>query len=182
MKFTHLLFLSTVTLTACGGTQPASQTPSAASSACPHAAPDSPGMMGGGMMKGDGMKGGGMMGGGMMGKGMGESCPMAVAGTTVRAEEVTGGSSLVFTTTGDVNELRRRVSTMAEMHDKHGAEGCPMMKMHEGASDAGTPPAAPSAAAPAAAPTPPPAAPTPAAPAAKPNAPAKPPLAPKPKG
>jgi hypothetical protein len=156
------------------------------------------GMMGGGMMKGDGMKGGGMMGGGMkgggmmgggmmdgagmkggmMGKGMADSCPMAVAGTTVRAEEVAGGSSLVFTTTGDVNELRRRVSAMAEMHDKHGAEGCPMMKMHEGASDSGTPSAAP----PAAVPSPPPAAPAPATPAAKPNTPAKPPVAPKPKG
>src|SRR5206468_9019668 len=87
-------------------------------------------MMGGGMMKG-----GGMMGGGMMGKGMADSCPMAVAGTSVRAEEVEGGTAMVFTTTGDVAELRRRVTAMADMHNKNGAQGCPMMKMHEGASE-----------------------------------------------
>ncbi len=97
------------------------------------------GMMGGqgkeGMMGGGMMKGGAMMGGSMMGKGMGDSCPMAVAGTSVRAEEVAGGTAMVFTTTGDVAELRRRVTAMADMHNKKGAEGCPMMTMHEGASE-----------------------------------------------
>lgn len=81
------------------------------------------------------MKGGGMMDKGMMGKGMGDSCPMAVAGTSVRAEEVEGGTAMVFTTTGDVAELRRRVTEMADMHNKNGAEDCPMMKMHEAASE-----------------------------------------------
>jgi hypothetical protein len=72
---------------------------------------------------------GGMMGGGkpMMREGMGKSCPMAVPGTTATAEEREGGAALVFTTTGDVAELRRRVTAMAEMHNKHQGHGCPMM-------------------------------------------------------
>jgi hypothetical protein len=85
------------------------------------------------------MMGGGMMGGGMMG-GMGKDgmkgmdCPLQVPGTTVRAEEVQGGSAMVFSTTGDVAELRRRVAAMAAMHNEHAGKGCPMMAMH-GQSD-----------------------------------------------
>jgi hypothetical protein len=76
------------------------------------------------------MMGNGMMGG--MGKdGMkGMDCPMQVPGTTVRAEEVEGGSAIVFSTTGDVAELRRRVAAMAAMHNEHAGKGCPMMAMH----------------------------------------------------
>jgi len=86
------------------------------------------------------MKGGGMMSGGMMG----EKCPMEVAGTSVRAEEVEGGAAMIFSTKGDVAELRRRVAAMAEMHSKH-PDGCPMMKMHQKAADApDSPPGAPS--------------------------------------
>jgi hypothetical protein len=57
------------------------------------------------------------------GKGM--SCPMKVEGTTVRAQDVEGGASLVFTTTGDVAELRERVHAHAE---KMASGGCPMMQ------------------------------------------------------
>lgn len=62
--------------------------------------------------------------GGMMGNGeMAGMCPMRVDGTTVRAEEVEGGAAMVFTTTGDVAELRQRVAAMAEMHDRRHADG-----------------------------------------------------------
>jgi hypothetical protein len=48
-------------------------------------------------------------------------CPMQVPGTTVAATEVDGGIGLSFTTTtGDVEELRRRVRRMAEMHNQPG--------------------------------------------------------------
>jgi hypothetical protein len=50
-------------------------------------------------------------------------CPMMVEGTTVRAEEVEGGAALVFTTTGDVADLRRRVARMTEMHNRHQSHG-----------------------------------------------------------
>ena len=63
------------------------------------------------------------MGGGKMGHDMAASCPMAVAGTTARAEELEGSAALAFTTTGDVAELRQRVAHMAEMHEKHHGEG-----------------------------------------------------------
>jgi hypothetical protein len=56
--------------------------------------------------------------------GMKGSCPMMVEGTTVRAEDVEGGASLVFTTTGDVAELRSRVHQHAE---KMASGACPMM-------------------------------------------------------
>jgi hypothetical protein len=99
-------------------------------------------MMGQGMMMGQagqGMMGQGMMSGGMM------KCPMEVAGTTVRMEEVEGGAAMIFSTKSDVAELRRRVAAMAEMHGKH-PDGCPMMKMmHQKAGEApDSPPAAPS--------------------------------------
>lgn len=48
-------------------------------------------------------------------------CPMPVAGTTVVATEVDGGMALVFTTTGDVGEVRQRVRRMAERHNDHPA-------------------------------------------------------------
>jgi hypothetical protein len=60
--------------------------------------------------------------GAMMSREMAAMCPMAVEGTTARAEDVEGGAAMVFTTTGDVAELRRRVAHMAEMHNRHHGE------------------------------------------------------------
>lgn len=52
------------------------------------------------------------------------SCPVTVAGTSVNVEDTDTGAALVFVTTGDVAEVRKRVSTMAEMHnDHHGSMG-----------------------------------------------------------
>jgi hypothetical protein len=54
---------------------------------------------------------------------------MQVPGTAVVATEVEGGIGLSFTTTtGDVAELRQRVSRMAEMHNQRG--GHTMMGSH----------------------------------------------------
>jgi hypothetical protein len=44
-------------------------------------------------------------------------CPMMVANTTVRADDVDGGASMVFTTTGDVAQLRERVAKLAAHHN-----------------------------------------------------------------
>jgi len=69
------------------------------------------------------------MGGGMKHQDMAATCPMAVAGTSARAEDVDGGAAIAFTTTGDVAELRRRVAHMAEMHTRHHGKGDgPMMR------------------------------------------------------
>lgn len=52
------------------------------------------------------------------------SCPVTVAGTSVSVEDAPDGAALVFVTTGDVAEVRRRVATMAAMHNEHhGAMG-----------------------------------------------------------
>ena len=63
------------------------------------------------------------MGGGMMHHGMADMCPMQVAGTSVRTEDVEGGVAIAFSTTGDVAELRRRVAHMVEMHDRSAGGG-----------------------------------------------------------
>jgi hypothetical protein len=76
-----------------------------------------------------------MQGGMMGGHDAAGMCPMAVEGTTARAEDVEGGAAMVFTTTGDVSELRQRVAAMAEMHNRHHAEGSGHgMGMHGGAN------------------------------------------------
>lgn len=49
------------------------------------------------------------------------SCPVAVPGTSVTVEDASAGAALVFVTTGDVAELRRRVTAMASMHNDHHA-------------------------------------------------------------
>ena len=49
------------------------------------------------------------------------SCPVDVPGTSVTVEDAAAGASLVFVTTGDVAELRRRVNAMASMHNDHHA-------------------------------------------------------------
>jgi len=52
------------------------------------------------------------------------SCPVTVAGTSVTVEDTDTGAALVFVTTSDVAELRKRVAAMAKMHnDHHGAMG-----------------------------------------------------------
>lgn len=43
---------------------------------------------------------------------------MQVPGTQVSVEDTTDGVAMVFTTTGDVAELRKRVRHKAEMHEK----------------------------------------------------------------
>jgi len=45
-------------------------------------------------------------------------CPNRVAGTTVTAQDLSNGEALVFTTTGDVAELRCRAQRMAENHNR----------------------------------------------------------------
>ncbi len=49
------------------------------------------------------------------------SCPVAVAGTSVSVEDANNGAALVFVTTGDVGEVRKRVAEMAKMHNDHHA-------------------------------------------------------------
>ena len=68
---------------------------------------------------------------GQMGGGMSDMCPEKVPGTTTRVDDVDGGVTLTFTTTGDVAEVRRRVARMAEMHNQHhgSADGKGMMNM-----------------------------------------------------
>lgn len=52
------------------------------------------------------------------------SCPVSVAGTSVSVEDTTNGAALVFVTTGDVAEVRRRAASLAAMHnDAHGKMG-----------------------------------------------------------
>ncbi len=47
------------------------------------------------------------------------SCPVAVLGTSVSVEDTNRGAALVFVTTGDVDEVRKRVAAMAAMHSDH---------------------------------------------------------------
>lgn len=134
MKSIGILILGVLPLCACGAPQSSGQVHTAPSST--PQTPEPTGMMSQGMMSQ------GMMQSGSRGKAMADKCPMAVPGTTVRSEEIEGGATMTFTTTGDVSELRRRVAQMAKMHEQHATDGCPMMKMHDHPS--GTPAAPPS--------------------------------------
>lgn len=52
------------------------------------------------------------------------SCPVTIAGTSVSVEDTDTGAALVFVTTGDDGELRKRVAAIAETHNaQHGAMG-----------------------------------------------------------
>ncbi len=104
MKTAVLFFCGALALGGCASSQAGQQPPVAAATTQPEA-PAEPGMGGG------------------MGHDMASMCPMTVAGTTARAEDVDGGAALAFTTTGDVAELRRRVAHLAEMHEKQHGEG-----------------------------------------------------------
>jgi hypothetical protein len=65
------------------------------------------------------------------------SCPVTVPGTSVSVEDTNTGAALVFVTTGDAAELRRRVGSMATMHnEQHGAMG-PLPTGNEDAGHAG---------------------------------------------
>jgi hypothetical protein len=69
-----------------------------------------------------------------------DMCPMQVKGTQVEAINIENGVAMTFTTTGDVAELRRRVTALAEMHNAHhggagAAAGC-ACPHHEGQSQA----------------------------------------------
>ena len=47
------------------------------------------------------------------------ACPVTVAGTSVTAEDTANGAALVFVTTSDVTELRKRVGALAKTHNDH---------------------------------------------------------------
>jgi hypothetical protein len=57
--------------------------------------------------------------GDMMSHEMADMCPMDIHDTTAVAEESEGGAAILFTTTGDETELRRRIEHMAQMHNQH---------------------------------------------------------------
>lgn len=54
------------------------------------------------------------------------SCPVAVPGTSVAAQDADGGAALVFTTTGDVAAVRQRAREMARMHNEMHAKMGPL--------------------------------------------------------
>jgi hypothetical protein len=62
---------------------------------------------------------------------MGDHCPMVVQGATVSAADTPTGVALVFTTKGDVAELRRRVAKMAEHQQKMAEKHTGMMTSNE---------------------------------------------------
>ena len=58
---------------------------------------------------------------------MKDSCPMQVPGTAVSVDDVEGGVAISFSTSqGNVADLRQRVRSMAEMHNRHQADGMMM--------------------------------------------------------
>jgi hypothetical protein len=111
MKTSIAIIIGALASSACASSQTGRQ-PAAPESTATHAeAQPEPGMKHHGMA------------GGMKHHDMAAQCPMAVAGTSARAEDVDGGAAIAFTTTGDVAELRRRVAHMAEMHTRHHGAG-----------------------------------------------------------
>src|SRR5688572_28737173 len=47
------------------------------------------------------------------------SCPVEVPGTSVTVEDTDTGAALVFVTTGDIAEVRRRAAALAQTHNEH---------------------------------------------------------------
>jgi hypothetical protein len=62
------------------------------------------------------------------------TCPVSVAGTSVTVEDTDTGAALVFVTTGDAAELRRRVAQVASSHNDHHAAMGPLPDGTEQAS------------------------------------------------
>lgn len=61
-----------------------------------------------------------------------QNCPMSVPGTQVAAADIPEGEAITFTTSPErVGELRMRVRTMADMHNRH-HQGGQMEGMHGG--------------------------------------------------
>lgn len=54
------------------------------------------------------------------------SCPVEVTGTSVTVEDTDTGAAFVFVTTGDVAELRKRGTAMAQKHNDHHAAMGPL--------------------------------------------------------
>lgn len=54
------------------------------------------------------------------------TCPVAIPGTSVSVEDTDTGAALVFVTTGDVAELRKRVAAMAAAHNEEHAKMGPL--------------------------------------------------------
>lgn len=99
MKLASAIASSALALAACASSRPAERTASSDQAAAEHAARPAPPRSGAMSM---------------------ENCPMAVPGTSVAAQDTPEGEAITFSTSsGDVNELRRRVRTMSEMHDGH---------------------------------------------------------------
>jgi len=65
---------------------------------------------------------------------MDHHCPAEVSGTSVTVEDTANGAALVFVTTGDVAELRRRVANVATKHNEHHAGMGPLPTGTETAS------------------------------------------------
>jgi hypothetical protein len=53
------------------------------------------------------------------------ACPLRIQGTSVRAQDAPDGIALVFTTSGNVDEVRKLVERMAEMHNELHSEAQP---------------------------------------------------------
>jgi hypothetical protein len=65
------------------------------------------------------------MGPGTMGTmGVGDSCPATVPGTSAQATDTADGIAMTFTTTGDIQDLRKRARAMADrMNERSDAAG-----------------------------------------------------------
>jgi len=57
------------------------------------------------------------------------SCPLEVPGTSLTVEDTATGAALVFVTTGDAGDLRKRAQAFADMHNKHEGPGDAMGMM-----------------------------------------------------
>ncbi len=99
------------------------------------AAPETSAGPGPGMMGGHGMMGaaGNMMGTTGITMMQGPDCPMTVAGTRVQATSTANGMDMMFTTSGDAGDLRRRVRAMAEHMNPSPMGGAGMPGMMGGA-------------------------------------------------
>ncbi len=61
-----------------------------------------------------------------------EACPVSVEGAEVQSREVPNGVALVFTTEGDVDELRARVDRFAQLHNEQSATPMPSGREERG--------------------------------------------------